>query len=175
MNNKNDSHSTPYWATESFKEFIDYVENLEHILRISTKGISMIRGVPKIVEVLAKAIEDEPPTTYEKRIEIANKEAELAQREVENGFPLLYSQAIVSLWGSLENLIHIFLEKWLMNEPEALLVNQVQKLRVQLGEYESLDSEERPCYILDLLERDIQAPLKQGITRFESLLEIFKL
>lgn len=172
---KQASRHTPEWASQPFSELVDYVQNLEHILRLSMKGISMIRAVPKAVEALAKVNADEQNTTYEERFRYAKEEAELAQKEVDSGFPLLHAQAVVSLWGSLEAQIRRFLASWLANEPKALLASQVQKLKVQLGDYERLDKEERPYYILDLLEREIQSPLKQGVTRFESLLDIFGL
>jgi len=135
----------------------------------------MLRGIPKAVEALAKTGPDDESSTYEKRLEQAKQEADMAQKEVDNGFPLLHAQAVVSLWGSLESLMSTFLARWLANEPKAILMNQVQKLKVQLGDYESLDREERSYYILDLLERDLQSPLKQGVSRFELPLEIFGL
>ena len=44
-----------------------------------------------------------------KRLEQVREEAKLACEEVDKGFPLLYSQTLVSLWSSLEDLMHTFL------------------------------------------------------------------
>jgi hypothetical protein len=107
------------------------------------------------------------------RLKKAHDDAEFAQQELDAGFPLLHAQATVSLWGGLESLIRLFLVEWLRNEPDAMRVMQVQKLKIQLGDYESLSNDEKPYYILDLLERDFQFPLKQGTGRFETLLGIF--
>lgn len=169
------SRNTPGWATEAFTQFLDYSEDLNRILHLSTRGISMIRAVPKVVEVLAKVKQDDDPSTVEERLEKAKEEAELAQREVDTDFPLLHAQAVVSLWGGLESLIRVFLSRWITNEPKALGANQIKKLRMQFGEYESLDREERAYYVIDLLERELQSPLKQGVMRFETILDVFGL
>lgn len=170
---KKKSHTMPEWATQPFHAFLEYCQNLDHILRLSKNGIYTIQVMPKVVEALGKVDFDEEPTTYEERLENAKQDAELAQKEVDNGFPLLHAQAVVSIWGCLESQVRAFLANWLAKEPGALLVNQVQKLKVQIGDYERLTPEERPYYILDLLERDMQSSLKQGVSRFETLLEIF--
>ena len=176
---KKTSQGTPDWARQPFNAFLDYVENLEVTLRLSIRGISMIRAIPKAVEALAKidtALEEtNKKKSYAKKLKQAKADGELAQKEVDNGFPILHAQAVIALWGILESQTRSFLAAWLANEPKALFVSQVQKLRIQLGDYESLSQDERPYYILDLLERDVQAPLKQGINRFESLLAIFGL
>lgn len=108
-------------------------------------------------------------------LESARKMAELAQREVDGGFALLHSQAVVSLWSSLEDLLRTFLARWLANEASAKQADSVQKLKITLGEYESMDEEERSFYVVELLERELQSPLRHGVSRFESVLEPFGL
>jgi len=44
----------PERATQPFKGFMDQVERLNELLHLSMRGISMLGGVPRLVEVLAK-------------------------------------------------------------------------------------------------------------------------
>lgn len=54
------------------------------------------------IEVLAKAKEPTKDLSAGKRIERAQKEAELATSEVERCFPILYGFAAVALWSWME-------------------------------------------------------------------------
>lgn len=187
--------ATPTWSLQPFKDFIDYVERLNQIMHMSMRGISMLRASPGLIKAVAKAedalsesstaqqirkAEEEAedalskPST-EQKIEWAEEEAELAKREVDEGFPILHAQATVALWGALENAIRLFITRWLENFPGALQAEAVQRLRVSIGIYESLQGEDRFFYILDQLERELSAPLRSGVTRFETLLEPFQL
>jgi len=165
----------PGWGMQPFNDFIDYVEELGQLVYLSIRGISFMTKSPELVNLLAVIENSKEVEEQERLMELAKREAQLAKDEVKNGFPLLHAQAVVSLWGGLETLIKFFLSKWLAMEPKAMLVSQVQKLKVRVSEYESLDNEERCSYILDLLEREVKAPLKHGVTRFEVLLNVFGL
>lgn len=105
----------------------------------------------------------------------ANKEAELARRELNDEFPLLHAQTTIALWSALEAAIRLVLVRWLQNYKQAMEVEEIQKLRVRIGEYERLEGEDRFSYILDRLEQELAAPLKAGSTRFELLLNPFSL
>jgi len=164
----------PKWATQPLRDFTDQTERLYQLRHLSMNGISMLRGVPKLVQVLAK-IEGESGEEAHDRFESAKKEAELAYREVNDGFPLLHAQTMIALWAALEATIRLFLVRWLQNYKQAMEVEAIQKLRVRIGEYERLEGEDRFFYILDRFEQELAAPLKTGITRFELLLAPFGL
>ena len=144
-------------------------------MHLSIRGIPMLRGTPDIIEALALAQDQLSEPSTEHRIEVAKKEAELAQREVDEGFPFLHAQGTVALWGALENVIRLFIARWLENFPNALEAEVVQRLRIRIGDYERLQGEDRFFYILDQLDRDLSAPPRSGVKRFEMLLEPFDL
>ena len=162
------------WALAPFRQFLDYVKELTRLVEMSSRGIVALTGIP----YLAQSVVERGATDIEEvrsLLTMGREQADFAQREADNDFPLLHAQALVSLWGGLESLIRFFLVEWLKNEPRAMRADDVQKLRVRLGEYEGLDDDEKAWYILDLLEREIKAPYKLGVSRFESLLCIFGL
>jgi hypothetical protein len=145
----------------------------------------MLRGAPELMEAVQKAEADEIELSEgdrnissedaAKRLEQVREEAKLARQEVDKGFPLLYSPTLVSLWSSLEDLMHTFLAAWVTHTPGAKQAEALQKLKVKLSEYEALDEEEKGFYIVELLEREGRSPLKQGASRFEHLLDSFAL
>lgn len=174
---KENSHKkpgAPKWATKPFRDFIHQTERLDQLLHLSMDGISMLRGVPKIVQALAKADGKSGEEVHD-RLESAKKEAELAHREINDGFPLLHAQTTIALWSALETAIRLFLARWLQNYKQAMEVEAIQKLRVRIVEYERLEGEDRFFYILNRLEQELATPLKTGVKRFELLLEPFGL
>lgn len=165
----------PAWSVQPFKDFVQYAERLNQLMHLSMRGISILRATPGIIEAVAKAEDTLSEPSTEQRIQEAREEAELAKREVDEDFPVLHAQATVALWGNLENAVRLFVARWLENFPGALQAETVKRLRVRIGEYESLQGEDRFFYILNQLERELSAPLRSGVTRFETLLEPFQL
>jgi hypothetical protein len=172
---KPESKKIPSWATDHFRESLNSLELLMQLIHISSKGIGTLRGIPKIVKVLAdyKGKSDDPQA--EKDMERAEKEAALATNEVEKDFPVLHGLAVVALWSWMEHFVKGFLVLWLMNRRDAMSAPAVQKLRVKLGDYLQLRKEEQAYFLIELLEQDLASPLKRGVTRFESLLTPFDL
>jgi hypothetical protein len=161
--------------------YLYQLESSLDLLLLAMAAISRLRGGPALVEALieAKRPLDDSETACtpedERSLAHARREAALAESEVSTGFPLFHEQAIMSLWGWTENLFKAFVARLLEQVPGTFQVPEVSKLRVNLGEYQSLSTEERLLYVTDLLERELNAPLKQGINRFECLLEPFQL
>jgi hypothetical protein len=160
------------WAFEPLRQGLYRLDKVHWTLRLSMAGVSMVVGLPNALQAL------EP---YDKaaalggKSESARRLADAAKEEMDSGFPLLYSQALTSLWEILETTMRSFLAGWLANEPKAMLVPQVQGLHVVLGRYEGLSFEARQLYIVDLLERETLACYNHGPPRFEVLLKLFGL
>lgn len=165
---------TPDWATAPFKNYISESQRLGHVVHLSSRGISMLRGAPRIIEVIMKVEEDDSPETS-KSLENAKIEAELALHEVDSGFPILHAWAIVGLWAILESLIRTFVAEWLKHKRTAWQVEPIKRLRIRLGQYESIPRNQKHMFVTELLEKELGAGLKSGVTRFESLLEPFGL
>jgi hypothetical protein len=166
----------PTWASQPFSDILDHTVKLDKILHISMHGISLLRGIPKTIEVLRDtADEDEKDGYGEERLETARQEATLAQSEVDNGFPILHAQIIIALWSALESLVRTFLAAWLTNIADVKSCDELKKVKVKLGDYESLVGDDRNFYILDLLEDSMGTRRNPGIGRFEALLNAFGL
>ena len=165
----------PEWITDHFKESLNSHELLMQITDISARGISVLRGMPKIVKVLADVEGNSDHPDSAQKLDRAQREAELAGTEVEKDFPVLHGFAVVALWSWMENFVKGFVALWLTHRRDALDVPAVQKLRVRLGEYLQLQKTEQAQFLVELLEQELASSLKRGVTRFESLLQPFGL
>ncbi|UYG04954.1 hypothetical protein OCT51_06215 [Halomonas sp. LR3S48] len=165
----------PKWMTDHFQKSLDAHENLGQIIRLSEKGISVLRGMPKVVKVIADLDGRSDDAGYEEKIRRAEEEANLAQAEIDKDFPVLHQFAVVALWSWLEHFVKDFVALWLQHRKGALTLPQLSKIKIRLGEYLQLSKAEQASYIVELLEQELGSPLKKGVTRFESLLEPFSL
>jgi len=168
------------WAAYVFDDFFERIHKLDIVLKLSVGGITQAVSSPRMIELLNEfnRLTNKPwmtPEQLSEKVENARIGARLAQKEVKEGFSTLHSQALLMLWGSVEDLVKSLLAGFLENEESARNSAALQKVKVSIGEYESLDPKERYFYVLDLLERELQAPNKQGANRFETLLEAFSL
>lgn len=164
----------PEWAIEPFENFIDEAEHHSHLMHIAVTGISGLRGTPKLIETLMKLKEEDTPEAAQ-RLADAKKDADLAKTEVETGFPVLHAWAVVGLWALFESTIRTFASEWLKHKRTAWKAESIQKLRVRIGDYESIPKGLKHRYVIELLERELGTGLKYGINRFETLLEPFGL
>src|SRR6267142_1066882 len=91
----------PAWATQPFRRFVDESERLVRLIHLGVRGIAVIRGVPKIIEVLARVEDTEGESETQARVTQAREEALIAQSEVDQQFPLLHGLGTVGLWSLL--------------------------------------------------------------------------
>lgn len=165
----------PEWITNHFRDSLNAHKTLMQIIHISEHGIGVLRGMPKIVKVVADVEGNTDAPSTSERLEEAEKEAALAIAEIEKGFPVLHGLAVVALWSWLEHSAKGFIALWLRHRRDVISVPAVQKLRVKLGDYLQLGKEEQAQFLVELLEQDLASPLKRGVNRFQSLLEPFGL
>ncbi len=130
----------------------------------------MITTVPKAVFAISKAEGTSGSEAAKKQFAMASASAELAQREISSDFALLYALASISLWGSLESMVHDLVRGWICNRPEILSKSPWSNLKVRIGEYEALDTEQRAYYLVEMIDQSVSGPLKHGVSRFEALL-----
>jgi hypothetical protein len=159
------------WATQAFKDFIDHQERLMEVLDLSRRGIYMTTTAPRLIAAVAnvEGIMGEPDVT--KKLDNAKSYADFAQREIDNDFPILHSQAVVSLWGALETLTLTVVADWIVNRPEILHKEPWLSLKVKVGEYEKYDTEQKALHLAYSIDQVLSGPMKGGVTRFESLLK----
>jgi len=177
IENKPDTNkpSTPSWATAPFKWFLEETKQLDQLLSLAIRGISILQAMPEVVDAVAKAEGRQGEPKYVDDKKMAQEAARLARNEVEGNFPLLHAHNLVAVWSLLEALIRTFVAEWIASYPEAMATPAVSKIKVRLGDYHGVPEEEKPLYIAELLERELGAGLRNGVDRFEAMLEPFGL
>lgn len=165
------------WARNPFYKCIAYIEESESLLALSVEGIYKLSNMVPLAKAVAKLKKElhKHDKPEERMLAATEKLAKMAEDEINKGFPRLYAHAVVDLWSTLEILVNDLLILWLINEPSALKIKAVSKIRISLADYALLEKDEQMLLILNELQRNIKSSLKQGADRFESLLEIFGL
>jgi len=176
----------PNWMRAPFLHFADHQERLGDFYHFSRSGFEMaIFSANRVKELkgqlavltagwAVKAKELGMPAAYPRHDEDANdkirqERAEKAKHEVDAGFPILHEQQTVFLWSSLECLIEDFLTAWMENEPSAMQLDEIRKIKVSISDYESLQGTEKYYYILQELQHSARSRFKRGAEQFESL------
>ena len=54
-------------------------------------------------------------------------------------------------------------------------MDALNRLKVRLGDYEALEPSDRSLWVIDLVDQEVSGPLRNGVSRFESLLQVFGL
>ena len=170
-----DKPKLPQWVREPFIEFLKEAENLRSILRLSIMGISMVRDLPPLAEALMTSDQSSRTEAEEHELKEVKRDAELARNEVQTGFPRLHFYAIFDMWSLLESALKNFLVAWFRNEPSALEVTEVSRLRIRFGQYQQLTPDEQYEHLVFLFEQEVGASVRNGVNRFEAMLAPFGL
>jgi hypothetical protein len=162
----------PTWVRGHFETALDAHDKLLQITRLSAQGISMHTGRPRLLEALAKADGEEKAHVRLAGLDDAKKDAALAQREIDEDFPVLHGLVTIALWSWLEHFVKGLLEVWFLHRPAAMNTPAIHRLKVRLGDYMQLSKAEQAGHLVELLEQELAGPLKQGLGRFNCLLEV---
>jgi len=179
----------PLWVREPFTSFFRDMDRAVNFYSLTLSGLRIIaEQSQKLDEAYAgmrqagEKIRPRVPRKYRHLWEVKEnrelderirKSSRLAKVEVDEGFPTLHRQVALSSWSSLEWLVSALLANWLANEPKALSIEPVRKVKVSMADYETLTGMEKYYYLLSEIERDNKSGLRQGVDRFESTLQIF--
>jgi hypothetical protein len=168
----------PRYVAVPLNGFLNYLKESMRLLHMSMRGISMITSIPHSLVVLGEhRYSENPPNdpakrkeAFQKKLEAAEVSAKFAEKELEEGFPLLHAHTLVGAWSALESAIEDALVRILMNEPDLLQSEPFSKVRIPLAEFEALEKEERIRFLIEEIERSRGLPRRQGADGFETLL-----
>ncbi len=134
----------------------------EEFCEVSRIALTEILGMPRLTKALRQS---------EKQIELAEKIAGVAQREKDGDFSTLYEYAALFTWGALESAVRDVCVNWLIHIPESRTNEEVSSIKIPLGDYEALTSNDRMRFVVSTLEQSTSAALRPGIGRFEAILK----
>jgi hypothetical protein len=136
----------------------------------------MIQEMPKAVSALA-AYEgrDNQDEAFAAKVARAEEDALLAGEEVRSDFQLLRGLSLVSVWSTLENLVKSLVVAWAIHDKKWLRSDALKNVKLPMSDFLSMSPNERAWYLADHLDQVKSASLRQGVNRFESLLEVIGL
>lgn len=96
---------------------------------------------------------------------------ELAQKDVEGGFPVSTNQTLVSLWAGLEFLVQEVIFATLLAYPQKLDQIAGRNLKIKASDLMIADYEDRLRILVSKIEQSVEPDEKQGVEKFEGLLK----
>ena len=165
------------FANPIFRRLVETLEDHDRVLQMSIQGISQLAKSAPLAEALSDleklyTAQGEAGRWEQVDVEEAKLVAGFAQKELDRGFPILHAHSIVSLWGVLEAFVEDLVIAYLNARPSLLDSPNLSNIKIALAEYEQLEKVERLRYLLAEFARTSKADLKQGVSRFEILLDV---
>ena len=156
---------------------IHEIGNLNKFVSLCMQGIhegTSASEFPRIRREIDKlrGLPDPFPTeeTYEDAVEQGKKLELFARDEVNYGFPYLLNLASVTLWGILEAAVDDLSAFLIIVWPACKELQTIRKIKGPLIEFSCASEFEQAEYLLTELKQSVNANLKLGCGRFESLL-----
>ena len=143
---------------------------------LSTTAVEVLSYSGEIKTVLKRLMQDKidwsaPGSVHRVPPEKLERIIELAQKDVETGFPVTTNQTIVSMWAGLEFLVQEVMFATLLAYPQK--VNQIAggNIKIKASELVLSDYEERLRVLVAKIEQSLEGEENQGVQRFETLLK----
>jgi hypothetical protein len=167
------------WFAEPFYRSMEYIQEIERVNKLCVAGISSLRGMDKLSEALLEAElgrQNRKATKSERNeLQERRKISAMAKSECHEGFPILHSHALISIWGALEVLIDDLVLSILLNVPNVLNEAIFAKVKIPLAKFETLERNERMTLLVDELKRELKTAFKPAVVGFEVVLGQFGL
>lgn len=161
----------PPWVRKTFLDHGDHLDEINDLMELAGKGISMLPRVPQAIEALSRGGGEPSSVSLAESRVVAGK----ATRELDRGLPMLHSQGAIALWSGLECYVKRIVEEFLTQVPGALDSEPIRKIKIPLAEFQSMTDPQRIAYLLETLERDLRVADGSGVGGFERLLGVFGL
>jgi len=151
---------------------------LELFVDIALNGIDKatkaVHGI-KLIQKINEALGDPPPFTNEEALAKAKARAadvaQFAESEKSRGFPYLFGIASIRLWSLLEALVDDLAVEALKDPAGCKDQVLLSRLKGPLLEFRNASSDDQAEFLAETLKQAVEAALKQGIGKFESILE----
>ncbi|MGE0396475.1 MAG: hypothetical protein AB7T06_07145 [Kofleriaceae bacterium] len=99
------------------------------------------------------------------------KDKEFVEKQEKAGFSPVYAQACISAWGFLESTVDDMLVALIANDCTFLMLEDVAKIKISIGQYETTTVTERVEFLVDSIQQSLNSKFKRGIQQFESVFE----
>jgi hypothetical protein len=144
--------------------------NIDKLVNLTVVGVSaMLVNLPSHLNWPDNAFVVLPPGM--ERPEYSDVMVTGARAQASSGFPLLYEQAVTSLWDSLDSGAIDFLTAWLSNAPDRFQNRDLLRVQVSLAEYFEYGQTDMLAIAASRMMQDRRLAHMSGIERFEAIVE----
>ena len=159
--------ATIYWMESTINNFRDDIDEVASMIAISAMAGELFLTHKTFAEEILQLAEKRAPSPIAQKVK--------NRIETREYLDILYRQATVALWSSLESFVYDLVVEWLKHEPSAWNEEAICKIKVSIRDFTSMGEEERRYFIVDNVKQSTGSSLKQGIGVFENLLKSFGL
>lgn len=168
------------WAAQPFEHVVAFLRETAEFAEAVNFGLANT-GRLALAEELFQELERRDPSLAHDETEGSEKAAERlrdlrertakAEKQIQDGLPLLHSQMAIGIWSVLEAAIDDFVVAWMTNVSASLASEELAKIKVPAALFEEMDRPARMQFLLEEFKRNLRTDSKVGIERFESLLK----
>ncbi|MGY1776909.1 hypothetical protein ACI8AV_13715 [Geodermatophilus sp. SYSU D00804] len=158
----------------ALSDFLRYAADTMSLIDLTEGGARALLGYRSInlhIKDLLSDQESKWTADDAARLERAERSAQLAESEIERGFPLLHNHSLMGLWGALEVMVEDVSANWLDVHPETMTSEHFPKIQVELNKFLALDPLEQKRHVVAELKSKKGTPLRTGAGQFEALLD----
>jgi hypothetical protein len=161
--------AAPSWASKPFNVCRRRLADEDRYINIVMSGFFQLQQLPDLIETV-----DDDDIDEDTR-QAVRADAAWISKEENDGFPVLHAHAVVGIWSAIEVLAEDFAIAWLRNRRIAWDKPEIAKLKIPLSQYNQLNDDERPRFVVLELGRMMGADLRRGVGKLTSLLSVFGL
>jgi hypothetical protein len=156
----------------------DELSRLEMFVNICVRALDRSAQAVKMIEVtqrLAKQANFSRHIMSEEKLAKVKEQAgefeAFAREQKEDGFPFLFSLAVVRLWSILEALVDDLAVDFLRRPNECKDKDLIYSLKGPLLEFATAPPERQADFLTERLKDVVKAGLQPGVGRFEAILD----
>ncbi|MGO8760867.1 MAG: hypothetical protein ACLP2P_16005 [Desulfobaccales bacterium] len=156
----------------------DELIHLEKFVDICVRALEQSTHAVQMVDICqraSKVLGDTPLLMTEKELREAKKRASevevFSKKQKEDGFPYLYSLAVVRLWGILEAMVDDIVVDFMHRPDKCKDKDLLYSLKGPLLEFATASPEQQADFLTERLKDAVKAGLQPGVGRFEAMLE----
>jgi hypothetical protein len=166
----------PEWAWPPFRWSLNRIINESRFLHLSIQGLGHIPNSVEVMEYLRETdTHNVMYANWEAKITMARDDAQWVNKEIEAGFPILHSHSMVALWSILEAFSEDLAVCWLLNKPELWKIPQISKIKIPIGDFETLSPNDRAKTAILELSRSLSVDFKTGAGKLNPVFDVFGL
>ena len=162
---------------ETVERGIDFLNEVLVAQLLSTTAVEVLSYSADIKVVLERLMQEKvdwsaPGSVHRVQPEKLARIIELAQKDVETGFPIATNQTLVSVWAGLEFIVQEVIFSTLIAYPEKIDKISEKLIKIKPSDLVLGSHEDRMRLLVSKIEQAVEGESNQGVQRLETLLRM---